>query len=115
MTSTASIPVSDLESVVDYFSRSPIVHHFEPEPFTDEELTILAMSADCEAPIDGNAVPWNWGFGFERSLLPDWYMPRPIASGRGKGTKLVVGTLVAGLLIIGAFGLCITSGFLSLA
>ena len=73
------------------------------------------MAADYGAPIDDDAVPWNWGFGFERSLLPDWYMPRPIATGRGRGTKIVVGTLVAGLLIIGAFGLCITSGFLSLA
>lgn len=85
------------------------------EHFSDEELTGFAMAADYGAPIDDDAVPWNWGFGFERSLLPDWYMPRPIATGCGKGTKVVVGTLVAGLLIIGAFGLCITSGFLSLA
>ncbi|MHB8379441.1 MAG: hypothetical protein ACYDB2_05925 [Acidimicrobiales bacterium] len=86
-----------------------------PEHFSDEELTELAMAYDYGAPIDDDAVPWNWGFGVERSLLPDWYMPRAIATGRGKGTKIVVGTLVAGLLIIGAFGLCITSGFLSLA
>jgi hypothetical protein len=107
--------VSELEKVVDRFSRIPIDEHFVPEPFTDEELTTLAMAADYEAPIDDNAVPWNWSFGFERSLLPEWYMPRPMATGRGRGTKIVVGTLVAGLLIIGAFGLCITSGFLSLA
>lgn len=115
LTCTTSLLVSELEKVVDHISRSPIDEHFVPDLFTDEELTNLAMTVDREAPIDENAVPWNWGFGFERSLLPDWYMPRPIATGRGKGTKVVVGTLVAGLLIIGAFGLCITSGFLSFA
>jgi len=97
------------------YPSSPTDDHVAPEAFSDEELTRLAMTADRDAPIDDDAVPWNWGIGFERSLLPDWYMPRPMATGRGKGTKMVVGTLVAGLLIIGAFGLCITSGFLSLA
>jgi hypothetical protein len=101
--------------VVTQARQSPVEGSRTPEYFSDEELTDLAMAADDGAPIDANAVPWNWGFGFDRSLLPDWYMPRPIAAGRGKGTKIVVGTLVAGLLIIGAFGLCITSGFLSLA
>ncbi|HUY16096.1 MAG TPA: hypothetical protein VMV11_00905 [Acidimicrobiales bacterium] len=95
--------------------RSSANERLTPEHFSDEELADLAMAADYSTPIDDDAVPWTWGFGFERSLLPDWYMPRPIATGRGKGTKVVVGTLVAGLLIIGAFGLCITSGFLSLA
>lgn len=107
--------VSALENVVDQFLESPIDETFVPNEFTDEELTSLALAADSDAPIDADAVPWNWGFGFERSLLPDWYMPRAIATGRGRGTKVVVGTLVASLLIIGAFGLCITSGFLSLA
>lgn len=82
---------------------------------SDEELTELALSADCAAPVDDTVEPWHWGVGFQNSLLPDWYMPRPTASRRGTGTKIVVGILVGGLLIIGAFGLCITSGFLSLA
>jgi len=42
-------------------------------------------------------------------------MPRPIATGRGRGTRIVICAVVAGFLVIGAFGLCITSGFLSLA
>jgi hypothetical protein len=88
---------------------------FGDATITDEELTRLAIAADGAAPIDDNAEPWHWGTGFQRNLLPDWYMPRATATGRGKGTKVVVGTLVAGLLIIGALGVCITSGFLSLA
>jgi len=47
-------------------------------------------------------------------LLPDWYMPRPIAAGRGRGTRIVIVGVVAGFLVIGAFGMCVTSGFLSL-
>jgi hypothetical protein len=104
-----------LEKVVDHSLPETIDEALTPESFTDEELTSLAMAADLDAPIDSNAVPWNWSFGFERSLLPDWYMPRPMATGRGSGTKIVVCAVVLGLLIIGAFGLCITSGFLSLA
>lgn len=94
---------------------TPLETSATSDSFSDDELTGLALAADPNAPIDLNAVPWNWGFGFERSLLPDWYMPRPIAGGRGSGTRVVVCTVVAGLLIIGAFGLCITCGFLSLA
>jgi len=100
---------------VDNPKRVPLDELVASSPFDDDELSSLAMAADYDAPIDENAMPWIWGFGFERNLLPDWYMPRPSATGRGKGTKIVVGTLVGGLLFIGAFGLCITSGFLSLA
>lgn len=83
--------------------------------FSDDELTTLALAADPAAPIDDNAVPWNFGFGFERNPLPEWYMPRPIATGRGRGTRLVVVSIVVGMVVICAFGLCITSGFLQLA
>ena len=83
-------------------------------PVSDEELTALALAADPEAPLDPNAVPWRAGM-IQIGLLPDWYMPRPIATGRGRGTRIVICAVVAGFLVIGAFGLCITSGFLSLA
>jgi hypothetical protein len=84
------------------------------EPVSDEELAALALAADPLAPLDPDAVPWRAGM-FQLGLLPDWYMPRPIATGRGRGTRLVIYAVVAGFLVIGAFGLCITSGFLSLA
>ncbi len=48
-------------------------------------------------------------------LLPNWYMPIPSYQLRGRLSRAVVITLIAGFLVIDAFGLCITSGFLSLA
>jgi hypothetical protein len=85
----------------------------EDDSISDEELTSLALAADPNAPLAPDAVAWNFGFG--SVLLPDWYMPRPMAGGRGRGTRIVIGSLVVGFLVIGAFGLCITSGFLQFA
>ena len=42
-------------------------------------------------------------------------MPLPMASRRGRGTRVVVVSVVVGLVVICAFGLCVTSGFLQLA
>jgi hypothetical protein len=86
---------------------------FDHELLSDEELTALALAADPNAPLELDVVPWNFGFGSD--LLPEWYMPRPMARGRGRGTRIVVGSLVVGFLVIGAFGLCITSGFIQFA
>ncbi|HEY1222966.1 MAG TPA: hypothetical protein VGE75_05670 [Acidimicrobiales bacterium] len=84
------------------------------DPVSDEELTALALAANPHAPLDPDAVPWRAGM-LQMGLLPDWYMPRPIAAGRGRGTRIVICAVVVGFLVIGASGLCITSGFLSLA
>jgi hypothetical protein len=80
---------------------------------SDEELTALALAADRDAPLAPDALPWRASVS-QLALLPDWYMPRPSATGRGRGTRIVIFTVVAGFLVIGAFGMCITSGFLSL-
>jgi hypothetical protein len=85
------------------------------EVLSDEELTALALAADPAAPLDPNAEPWHFGYGFLKNPLPDWYMPMPIATGRGRGTRIVVGSVVLGMIVICAFGLCITSGFLQWA
>lgn len=84
-------------------------------PWSDEELTTLALAADPHAPIDDEAVAWTGVFGVAGSLLPEWYMPRPLAVGRGRATQVVVASVIVAMLVIGGFGLCITSGFLSLA
>jgi hypothetical protein len=42
-------------------------------------------------------------------------MPRPTATRRGRATTVVIVAIIVGILVIDAFGLCITSGFLSLA
>ncbi|MCU1362179.1 MAG: hypothetical protein JWM55_7 [Acidimicrobiaceae bacterium] len=82
---------------------------------SDDELTAMALAADPTAPVDEDAEPWHFGYGFIKNPLPDWYMPLPMASRRGRGTRAVVVSVVVGLVVICAFGLCVTSGFLQLA
>ena len=82
---------------------------------SDEELTALALAAGPRTPLDPDAVPWTGATVFQQGLLPDWYMPRPTATQRGRPTMVVVVAIIVGILVIDAFGLCITSGFLSLA
>jgi len=82
---------------------------------TDEELTALAIAADPNPVIDRDAIPWSVSSPAELHLLPGWYMPAPHARRRGWWPTTVIAMIVVGFLIIDAFGLCITSGFLSLA
>jgi len=82
---------------------------------SDDELTALALAADPRAPLDPDAVAWN-GLMLHRSgLLPDWYMPTPAAMRTERLPRALVITLIVGFLAINAFGLCITSGFISIA
>jgi hypothetical protein len=83
--------------------------------FSDEELTALALAADPTQLLDDDAVAWNGGVVQVPGLLPSWYMASPSYQVRGRWTRAVVVTLIVGFLVIDAFGLCITSGFLSLA
>ena len=84
----------------------------DSRPITDEELTLLALAADPHAPLDPDAAAWDGAVLHQRGLLPDWYMPTPAAR-RGPLPRAVVIVLVAGFLVINAFGLCVTSGFIS--
>jgi hypothetical protein len=99
-------PMPDTESTL-----NPELRH----DISDEELTALALAADPDAPLDADALPWYFGYGFAVNPLPDWYMPRPMAARRGRGTTIVVASVVVGMVVVCAFGLCITSGFLQLA
>lgn len=80
--------------------------------FTDAELTELALAADPDPEIDDDAVP----FGAESvgaSLLPTWYMPAPMSGSarhRRRRTWFVVVGVVAALVIVNGFGLCVTYG-----
>lgn len=85
------------------------------EILSDDELTALALAADPTAPVDASTVPWNGAWASGPLLIPEWYMPRPSSSRGRRGVLIVIGVVVAGFLTIDAFGLCITSGFLSLA
>jgi hypothetical protein len=80
---------------------------------TDEQLTELALAADPDEPMDVDAVPLTvYLGGLEESggLLPQWYMPTPMAR-RGKRWRLpVVLVIVAAFVAIEAAGLCSTFG-----
>jgi hypothetical protein len=84
-------------------------------PFSDEELTALALAAEPITSLADDAVAWGGGDSRSPSLLPNWYMPSPSYHLRGRWTRAIVITLIVGFLVIDAFGLCITSGFLSFA
>lgn len=84
-------------------------------PFTDEELSALALAAEPIISLPDDAVAWGGGDSRTPSLLPNWYMPAPSYHIRGRWTRTIVITLIVGFLVIDAFGLCITSGFLSWA
>ena len=84
-------------------------------PFSDEELSALALAADPITALSEDAVAWSAVVTEPPGLLPNWYMPVPSYQLRGRLSRAVVITLIAGFLVIDAFGLCITSGFLSLA
>jgi hypothetical protein len=84
------------------------------EPLSDDELSALALAADPAAPLDPDAVAWNGAMLHRPGLLPDWYMPTPASGRPGRWPRAVVLGLVAGFLLINAFGLCVTSGFISI-
>jgi hypothetical protein len=85
---------------------------------TDAELTELALAADPNAGVDADAVPLatflaDGSGGGEELLLPDWYMPAPMASGRllQGWRRRVVLLIVASFVLLNAYGLCSTYGF----
>ncbi len=82
------------------------------EPISDEELATLALAADPDAPLPPDSVPWGAG---GNGLLPDWYMPGPVARRRGGWRAVVALAVVIGLVAINAAGLCITYGHLVIA
>ena len=90
----------------------------DTDVITDEELAELALAADPDAPIDDDArpfLPWRGPDDPEQDRLPGWYMPDFGAVSPRRWHRPVVGLLVAALLIIPAFGFCITYGALVLA
>ena len=79
-------------------------------PFSDEELTALALAADADPVIDEDAVPWSIAPAAVTAALPGWYMPQALAT-RCRGWRAwLVPAIVAAFLIVDAFGLCSTYG-----
>ena len=82
---------------------------------SDEELTELALSADPAPALSADATPWTGSMLHQPGLLPDWYMPTPASLRFGRLPRALVIALVVGFVAIIAFGLCVTSGFISIA
>lgn len=82
------------------------------EPFSDEELTELALSASPDVSLAG-ARPISEILGPRgESTLPEWYMPA-IATGGGRlhgWRRTTALTFIIALVVIEAFGLCSTYG-----
>ena len=82
---------------------------------TDEELEAMALAADPEAAPASDAVPiWEVLDPGRSQLLPEWYMPAPMAGGRRlRGwPRRVVFLLIVSFLAIDAAGLCFTYGII---
>jgi hypothetical protein len=80
---------------------------------SDDELTALAMAADPDAPIDDDATPWTGDDG-RSELLPAWYMPVAVTSGRRRH-RVVVAVIIGALLVVNGAGLCVTYGLPEIA
>ncbi len=88
------------------------------DPFTDEELAELALAADPDAELPADAAClWDLTTGDEAALLPEWYMPAPMAGALGahRWWRWVAVAIIVAFLAIDAYGLCSTYGEVVLA
>jgi hypothetical protein len=91
-------------------ASAEVCEPFDGEPFSDAELTALALASDPDQPLDPDAVVLDLRPVVFAGALPEWYMP-PVMARVSKGWRRpVVFAIVAGFLLIDAFGLCITYG-----
>lgn len=86
-------------------------------PFTDEELAALALAADPQTTVADDAVPLREFLGSQGDgdLLPAWYMPAPADAGRllhGWRRRIVL-LIIVSFVLINAYGLCSTYGYIS--
>jgi hypothetical protein len=84
------------------------------EPFTDDELSALALAADPEAPIPDDAVPFGQPAA-DGALLPEWYMPVPGSFRRTRPRVVAVTAIIGSLLLVNGAGLCVTYGWPEIA
>ena len=82
---------------------------------SDDELTLLALAADPDRPLDDDAIPLaeylrDDGTG----TLPAWYMPVAVRQSDWRWRRGVVLIVVLAFVLIEASGLCSTYGQLVL-
>jgi hypothetical protein len=81
---------------------------------TDDELTALALAADPDVEVGDDAVSlWDLAASEPEDLLPAWYMLSPMTRTRmlHGWRRTVVLLLIASFLLIDAYGLCSTYGW----
>jgi hypothetical protein len=78
---------------------------------SDEELTAEALAADPQLPLSDDAVPLQTLHADGAPLLPEWYMPVTTGGVRSDWRARVAIAIAAGLVLINAFGICVTYGF----
>lgn len=71
----------------------------------------MALAADPDLPFDDDAQPFDGRprMGAGDGLLPDWYMPAPGPSRRRRNAVIAL-VIIAALLLVNAYGLCVTYG-----
>jgi len=87
------------------------------QPFSDEELTELALAAGPDTGVTDDSMPIGdfldrGAPGGRSALLPGWYMPPPMGTShllRGWRRRIVL-LIVASFVLINAYGLCSTYG-----
>jgi hypothetical protein len=85
---------------------------------TDDELTDLALAADPDGELSGDAVNlWDLLASEHDEIatprLPEWYMPAPRAGARPprkRWHRWVAAAVIASFVLINVLGLCITYG-----
>ena len=79
---------------------------------TDDELAELALAADPRERLEPGAVPLAGTGDVAFALLPQWYMPAPIATARPRSLWCTAVSifLVGAFVTITALGFCITYG-----
>jgi len=88
---------------------------FGDGPLTDDALAALALACDPDAVVPDDAVSlWDL-IRQDRGPLPDWYMPTVHAGLQSRWRRRVALLIVSAFLVIDAYGLCSTSGWLVVA
>ena len=112
---TDGMGVTDVMGASGGMWRRPEDEGWSDAGFTDDELTALALAADPEAPLDVDAVALPLYPDEPFGALPAWYMPPARARVTGGWRRVAIFAIIAGFLVIDAFGLCITYGQLVVA
>jgi hypothetical protein len=79
------------------------------------ELERLALAADPNAEIPGDAVPFLADSAEGVDLLPEWYMPAPQNLRRTPARMFGAAAFVGALVIVNGAGLCVTYGLPEIA